>query len=58
MAYIEIKTINGRKYKYLRKSVRKKDGRIVHEMVKYLGPVEPKYNMPKEKKDEVVIVEI
>ncbi|MBI4919271.1 hypothetical protein HY837_05025 [archaeon] len=41
MAYIEIKIINGRQYKYLRKSVRK-GNKVVHKTVKYLGPVHPK----------------
>ncbi len=51
MAYIEIKTIKGRKYKYLRESIRKGD-RVIHRMVKYLGPVEPKYKKRKKKGGE------
>ena len=40
MAYIEIKTINGKQYKYLRKTVR--DGqKMEHITLKYLGPVNP-----------------
>jgi len=42
MAYIEIKKINGKEYKYLRKTVR--DGkRMEHITLKYLGPVNPVY---------------
>jgi len=42
MAYIEIKTINGKQYKYLRKTVR--DGqKMEHITLKYLGPVNPVY---------------
>tara|TARA_Y100000031_G_C7882472_1_gene231413 strand:- start:246 stop:401 length:156 start_codon:yes stop_codon:yes gene_type:complete len=48
MVYTEIKTIKGRQYKYLRKSVRI-DGRVVHRPVKYLGPVEPRYRSQKKK---------
>ena len=40
MAYIEIKTIKGRKYKYERISYRVGD--VVKHTSKYLGPVEPK----------------
>lgn len=44
MAYIEIKTINGRQYKYLRKTVR--DGKKMrHITLKYLGPVNPVYKI-------------
>ena len=39
MAYIEIKIIKGRKYKYERKSIRK--GKKVIHISKYLGAVEP-----------------
>jgi hypothetical protein len=42
MAYIEIKKINGKEYKYLRKTIR--DGkRMEHVTLKYLGPVNPVY---------------
>ena len=42
MTYIEIKTVHGRQYKYLRKSIR--DGKNVrHVMVKCLGPLHPIY---------------
>jgi len=40
MSYIEIKNINGRKYKYLRTSHRA-GNRVTHTS-KYLCPVEPK----------------
>jgi hypothetical protein len=49
MAFIEIKTIKGKKYKYLRKSVRKGD-KVVHVNVEYLGPVEPVYQTGKSEK--------
>jgi len=39
MAYIEIKTIKGRKYRYERTSYR--EGKVVKHKSKYLGPVEP-----------------
>jgi len=42
MAYIEIKIIKGRKYKYERKSIRK-GNKVVHTN-KYLGAVEPVNN--------------
>lgn len=46
MSYIEIKTISGRQYKYLRKSVR--DGKkMSHITLKYLGPVNPVYKVGK-----------
>jgi Winged helix-turn helix len=49
MAYIEIKTISGREYKYLRKTVR--DGeKIMHITLKYLGPVNPVYKVGKKRK--------
>jgi len=44
MAYIEIKTIKGKQYKYLRKTVR--DGKkMKHITLKYLGPVNPVYKV-------------
>lgn len=49
MAFIEIKTIKGKQYKYRRKSVRKGD-KVVHVNVEYLGPVEPVYNTGKSEK--------
>ena len=49
MSYIEIKTIKGRQYKYLRKTVR--DGlKMKHVTLKYLGPVEPIYKIGKKRK--------
>src|SRR3989338_6780487 len=42
MAYIEIRTLNGKKYKYLRKSVRE-GNKVRHITLKYLGPVDPVY---------------
>ena len=46
MTYIEIKTINGKQYKYLRKTVR--DGKkMKHITLKYLGPVNPIYKIGK-----------
>jgi transposase len=49
MAFTEIKTIKGKRYKYLRKSVRKGD-KVVHVNVEYLGPVEPVYKTGKSEK--------
>jgi len=44
MSYIEIKMIGGKKYKYLRKTVR--DGNnMKHITLKYLGPVNPIYKI-------------
>ena len=42
MSYVEIKTINGRNYKYLRKSIREGD-KVRHVTIKCLGPVDPIY---------------
>ena len=42
MVYTEIKTIKGRQYKYLRKSIRI-GSRVIHKTVQYLGPVKPAY---------------
>jgi len=54
MAYIEIKTIKGRRYKYLRKTVR--DGkRMKHITLKYLGPVDPVYGVGKRHKSNASI---
>lgn len=49
MSYIEIKNVNGRQYKYLRKSVRC-GSKVCHKTIKYLGPVEPVYGVSKRKK--------
>ena len=43
MTYVEIKTINGKQYRYLRESVYLQDGRIIHPNLKYIGPVDPVY---------------
>lgn len=54
MAYIDIKTIKGRGYKYLRKSVR--DGNKMKKVnLKYLGPVKPVYNVGKVRKTNASI---
>jgi hypothetical protein len=53
MPYIDIKTINGRRYKYLRESVRLKNGRVIHRNVKYLGPAEPVYGRKNGKPDTI-----
>lgn len=54
MAYIEIKTINGKQYKYLRKTVR--DGKKMRHMtLKYLGPVNPVYKVGKRHKSNASI---
>jgi len=44
MVYIEIKTINGKKYKYLRKAVRT-NGKVKKITLKCLGPVNPIYRV-------------
>ncbi len=44
MAYIEIKTINGRKYKYLRRSIRV-NGKMKKISLKCIGPVNPIYQI-------------
>jgi len=54
MVYIEIKTINGRKYKYLRKTVRNRN-KIEHITLKYLGPVDPIYKIGKRHKSNASI---
>jgi len=49
MTYIEIKTVHGRQYKYLRKSIR--DGeKVRHVMVECLGPLHPIYKTKKSRK--------
>ncbi len=48
MSYIETRIIKGRKYKYLRKSVRDGD-KIKHITLKYLGPVDPVYKTGKKR---------
>ncbi len=49
MIYIEIKTIKGRQYKYLRKSVRIGD-KVAHTNVQYLGQINSIYKYNKTKK--------
>ena len=54
MAYIEIKTINGRRYKYLRKSIRLGE-RMKKVSLRCLGPVEPIYRVKKKRKTNASI---
>ena len=49
VTYIEIKTIHGKKYKYLRKSIRE-GKKVRHVTIKCLGPVEPIYKTGKSRK--------
>lgn len=49
MAYIEIKKIKGKEYKYLRKTIREGD-KMQHITLKYLGPVNPAYKIGKKRK--------
>lgn len=49
MTYTEIKTIHGRKYKYLRKSIRE-GNKVRHITIKCLGPVEPIYKTGRSRK--------
>ena len=49
MTYIEIRTFEGRKYKYLRRSVRI-EGRVKKVTLKCLGPVNPIYKVGKKRK--------
>lgn len=54
MSFIRIKTINGKKYKYLVKGYR--DGEKVNQkVVKYLGPLEPIYNIGRKRKTNASI---
>lgn len=48
MSFTRIKTINGRQYKYLVTGVRE-GNRVRQKVVKYLGPVEPKYKIGKKR---------
>jgi len=48
MTYIEIKTLNGKQYKYLRKTVRN-GKKMNHITLKYLGPVNPIYKIGKKR---------
>jgi transposase len=54
MTYVEIKTINGRKYKYLRKSIRE-GKKVRHITVKCLGAVDPIYKTGKARKTNASI---
>ncbi len=54
MAYIEIKTIHGKKYKYLRKSIRERD-KVRHITLKCLGPVNPIYRTGRARKTNASI---
>lgn len=49
MTYTEIKTINGKKYKYLRRSIRT-EGKVKNITLKCLGPVDPIYRVKKKRK--------
>jgi hypothetical protein len=49
MVYTEIKNINGKLYKYQRRSVRHKS-KIKKVYIKYLGPVKPIYKKDDNKK--------
>ena len=48
MAYTRIKTINGKSYKYL-VAGKRVDGNVQQKVVKYLGPVNPIYNIGKKR---------
>lgn len=54
MVYIEIKTIHGKKYKYLRKSIRDGD-KVRHITIKCLGPVDPIYKTGRTRKTNASI---
>jgi len=54
MVYIEIKTINGKKYKYLRRAVRT-EGKIKKISLKCLGPVNPIYRVMNKRKTNASI---
>lgn len=49
MAYVELKTIKGKEYKYLRRSIRE-GTKVKHVTVKYLGPANPIYKVGKKRK--------
>ena len=49
MTYTRIKTVSGKKYKYL-VSGKRVDGKVMQKVVSYLGPVEPIYKVKKRKK--------
>lgn len=54
MVYIEIKIINGKKYKYLRRAVRT-EGKIKKITLKCLGPVNPIYRVRNKRKTNASI---
>ena len=54
MAYIEIKEINGKKYKYLRRSIRT-NGKTKKVNLKCLGPVNPIYRVRNKRKTNASI---
>lgn len=54
MTYIEVKKINGREYKYLRKSVRTGE-KVKKISLKCLGPVDPIYRVKKKRKTNASI---
>ena len=54
VTYIEIKTIHGKKYKYLRKSIRDGD-KVRHITIKCLGPVDPIYKTGRTRKTNASI---
>ncbi len=54
MVYIEIKTINGKKYKYLRRAIRT-EGKIKKISLKCLGPVNPIYRVRNKRKTNASI---
>jgi len=54
MAYIEIKEINGKKYKYLRRSIRV-NGKMRKINLKCLGPVNPIYRVRNKRKTNASI---
>ena len=54
VTYIEIKTIHGKKYKYLRKSIRA-GNKVRHVTLKCLGPVQPIYKTGKSRRTNASI---
>jgi transposase len=54
MTYIEIKTVYGRQYKYLRKAIRV-GKKVQHINLKYLGPVNPVYKIEQKRKSNASI---
>lgn len=54
MVYIDTKIINGREYKYLRKTVWNGE-KYIHVNLKYIGPVDPIYKTKKQRKSNASI---